>query len=841
MKIFENRKIKGAISIFLVIITIPTMLLSAVLIDGSRMASARGMVQEAADLAAASALASYDQTLKDEFGLFAVDDNEKLEEIYKESLNATLLAYGMSGDDEYSERLWDIMKTTMTGQESYMGASFLNLYDFSVDECRVEPMYCLAEQSVLENQMVEYAKFRGLYVMTDRMGVFSNLGNIKEEAEKNQVTSEVMGDKMETDESNADADKELAKLRKEIDSLNTAIDSVKTAKNDYISSLWGKMEQIRIENIDTDEKLSADKSRAAKAYEKKQEALKNAAEAACQQAGKVIKQARKAEKEVEKAIGNLDDFKSDNQSKASGNEAVGELIADADTSIDLYKKEYLPQIQEIINDPILIKMEDDTNIKSNLSAVMTEIHQAVTAYIKTIEKLRKEMKENKKEEGEDDDSSENDKEEEEDEITEYYYNYLNSAENTVDIGAAINENGSLRGYGAAVNGLLSHIISKKWDSDRVNPSKKYEGVSGSTINEDFAKEKSGAAESTETSLEGEAQRGEVEQSVYKARPSKTWVSEQGKSNNTSFYNKNNDLTASKNILKQGGRSMLLDIGEAARDDVLCLSYMFGTFKTRLTGVKRFSSEGMSAADKALFYMPKWRYAHPEGELDMRFSPKKDRITVLRSEVEYLVYGNRSDSANEAAVYATIFAERLANNLIAMYSEQGIKAACHAAACVACAASLGIVPEPVFFWIFLTAWATAETILEMEYLVSEGYRIPLLKTSKNILLKANPRGNGPISNYGEKGFFVSYEDYLLILLLAKGRDKRIMRTADVIEMNMKKKGEQDFTMAKAYTYLYADTKLSLRYLFGSTMPFQTDYEENGYGGRMHFTNTIYLGY
>ena len=43
MKIFENRRLKGAISIFLVIITIPTMLFSAVLIDGSRMASARAM------------------------------------------------------------------------------------------------------------------------------------------------------------------------------------------------------------------------------------------------------------------------------------------------------------------------------------------------------------------------------------------------------------------------------------------------------------------------------------------------------------------------------------------------------------------------------------------------------------------------------------------------------------------------------------------------------------------------------------------------------------------------------------------------------------------------------
>ena len=157
MKIFRNRRIKGAISIFLVIITIPTMLLSAVLIDGSRMASANAMAQEATDLAASSVLADYNQTLKDQFGLFALNesDGDKLKSIYQESLNATLLAYGM-GDSEYSERIWDIMKTTIIGQKSYMGESFLNLYDFKVDECTMESIHPLIDKNVLESQMVEY-------------------------------------------------------------------------------------------------------------------------------------------------------------------------------------------------------------------------------------------------------------------------------------------------------------------------------------------------------------------------------------------------------------------------------------------------------------------------------------------------------------------------------------------------------------------------------------------------------------------------------------------------------------------------------------------------------------
>ena len=134
---------------------------------------------------------------------------------------------------------------------------------------------------------------------------------------------------------------------------------------------------------------------------------------------------------------------------------------------------------------------------------------------------------------------------------------------------------------------------------------------------------------------------------------------------------------------------------------------------------------MSQTDKDSFYMPKWRYANEGGEMDLRFSPKKDRSTVLRSEMEYLVYGKQSDTANEAAVYATIMGERLANNVGAMYLNKKVKGACHSAAIAASAAIEFLVPETVFFWIFLTAWATAETVIEMDYLISGGYAVSLL--------------------------------------------------------------------------------------------------------------------
>lgn len=857
MKLFEKRRIKGAISIFLVLILIPVLLFSAVLIDGSRMASARAMTQEAADLAAASALSDYHQKLKDDYGLFAVSDSEKLEEIYKKSLEATLLAHGISDEEEeYSARIWGILKQTILGAQepsAYEGKEFLNLYDFSVEKCTLEPLYSLAERNVLESQMVEYAKYRGLYVMGDRLDLFSKLSEYKEQAEKNKVTAEVMENKVDVDEKNAEADRKLAELREGVEALNNASYQTKKAREAYLDSLRGWMEEVRIENTDTDEDLSSDMEASADDYSENKKLFQKAAKEACKQADQVLRCAEKAKSEVENAIRELEEFKTKNSGKAADNESVTDLLTDADKNITNYKENYLPAIENLLDstseDGRILKdmQEKQDRISASLNDVMEEIEEAVTAYIEVIEEMREEM--------EDDDDEDDDDEE----ILDYYYEYLGNHGSSMDAVEVIQK--ASYGYGPAVSELT--YFDKKangdtdktpWNTEVLNPAKQFEGKNpDKKIDTDFAKKQSANPEEAEKEpVREEAKKGTVEGTVYQQRPSKTYESEAGKKNNTKLYDESGEnsskkmsLESSKNILK--GQSILLDLGETVRDDVLCLSYLFGTFKTRLTGVKKFSASEMSESDKKSPYMPKWRSAHEDGELDMRFSPKKDRKTVLRSEIEYLVYGNQSDTANEMAVYSTILAERLINNLLVMYAEKKtINPACHAAAGAASLLTQGVVPETVFFWVFLTAWATAESMIEMNYLIDGGYKIPLIKTTNNILLKEIPSdsGEGLISNYDVENHptvLVSYEDYLLILLLIKGEEKRLARTADLIEFNMKNDGEEDFTMAKAYTWLHADTELSIRYLFGGVMPFRSYYEAGGISGRMNFTNTIYQGY
>lgn len=834
MKFFEDRRVKGAISIFLVIITIPTMLFAAVLVDGSRMASAKAITQEAADLAAASVLADYNLDLKENYGLFALDDSSKVESIYQESLKATLLASGFSESEKYSERLWEILKSTAGTGNPYEEKSFLNLYDFSVDSCSVTPMYSLAEWQVLENQMVEYAKFRGIFVMADRLDLLQNLGEAKAQQEKNKETAQSMEQKMDVDEKNASADKALETLRTSISSLNDAIDAVESCRDNYYGTLKAKMKEIRLSSIETDETLTSDEQTKSGQYTTSRNDLETSLDLLDQRASDVLDKASKAMTEVDKAINNLNAFITDNQGKSGSNEDIASLIEEAQNNVTQYETVYKVQINSILKDSVIKQLENDFGIPTRAAEIMEQIDVAINRYALELQEEEEAEEETEEKETEEGETEEEETEEEET----YYYYYLDGRDRTEDESLILSGLGSSHSYQDAVDGQLAYFINEEWTP--INPGETVSGgKSSNIIDEEDAKSLSGKTE--EGSDDSSEERKEVPEEIYNARPSKTFVSEAGKSSNNNFYNEAGDLSSAKEMISQGKEdSMIQRIGETARDDVLCLSYMFGTFKTRLSGVEKFSASGMSQSDKNSFYMPDWRYSHENGEIDMRFSTKKDRETVLRSEIEYLIFGNRTDAANENAVYATIFAERLANNMIAVYGVNEIRQICHAAAAAASALTGFVVPEAVFFWIFIAAWATAETIVDMNFLIEGGYRIPILKTKNNVILKEFPGDNGLISNYGESGIFVSYEDYLLILLLLAGRETRLMRSADLIEMNMKKT-QSDFTMAEAYTYLHGKTEFSTRYLFGSVMPFQTEYERGGATGRMEFTNEIYLGY
>lgn len=834
-----SKKTQGVISVFLILILVPTMVFSALLVDGSRMVSARAISQEAADLAALSVLSNYNSTLKEEFGLFSLKDSSSAETVFQESLKATLQASGL-GDQSYSEQVWDIMKGVFGANNPYLGEQFINLYDFQLDQSSVKPLYTLANPEVLQNQIVEYSKYRGLYVLSERLGLLNQISDISKQAEEQEKAADAMEQKMDIDEKNGTADKNVATVQEDIKNFNAKLAGMGGQRYNFTTHLTAEMEVLaEVEDLSNETKKMADDYNKVKGetqtYYTEIDPLATA----------LHDHISPAKSEVEKAIQRLNGFISNHS--GSDNETVKELVEDARNHVKAYQKT-LDDLNTVNSDTTLNTVYNNKT-GSLIAGVIGGIDTAVHRY-----------------------SSEDSGDEEEESNYEFYY--YDSDSSTEDATQARGD------YSDTWMDTL--VIAEDSQVPQVVSSNgKYpEETTEDTDMKEKAEKKSGSQKEVENMKSDPAPKS-IEASVYQSLPSKTFdaaaeaasygailsedsnraaaageairvgADQKDGSTSTDFYNEEGNLSGSKSILQANKNSFLTQLGgvaETARDEVLTLSYIFGTFKTRLTGNDKFKKGALDESKKDKFYIVDWRYLHDGGEQDLQFSPKSERKTRLNAEIEYLIYGMSSDTNNEAAVYASIYAPRMANNMIALYTNQTVKGTCDAAALAASAATLGTVPPPVFFWIFLTAWTVAETILDMHYLIDEGYRIPLFKTKDTILLEvdfAAGASDGLVEHYrksngSDKNIYVCYEDYLLMFLLLEGSQKRLMRTADLVEMNMQL-AESGFKMDKAYTYIRAKSNLSIRYLFLDTKPFTSEYQGAGLGGRLKFENVIYQGY
>ena len=120
------RRTKGVISVFLIIIMLPLLTSAVILVDGTRYHSAKTMVQEAGDLAAYSTIANYNQDLKEQFGLFAIDDKE-LTATFKKYFTETL-GYSESEAESYSQKVQGLISSAVFKGGQYKNANFFNMF-----------------------------------------------------------------------------------------------------------------------------------------------------------------------------------------------------------------------------------------------------------------------------------------------------------------------------------------------------------------------------------------------------------------------------------------------------------------------------------------------------------------------------------------------------------------------------------------------------------------------------------------------------------------------------------------------------------------------------------------
>ncbi len=162
------QRIRGSISILLILILVPTMILSALMVDTARLNMGKAMVSSAGDLAMNSALANYDTILKDVYGLFAMSQNESVDDLEKrieEYFQKTLVSYGIVKDSESEQYVQALLSefTHMVADtpDAALTDNFLSM-EVPASSINVEKVAgsSLAEADILRTQIVEYMKYR---------------------------------------------------------------------------------------------------------------------------------------------------------------------------------------------------------------------------------------------------------------------------------------------------------------------------------------------------------------------------------------------------------------------------------------------------------------------------------------------------------------------------------------------------------------------------------------------------------------------------------------------------------------------------------------------------------
>ncbi len=190
---YMKKSIRGAISVFLILIFLATYMLSAVLVDGGRYRMAQAMAETALDTAAESVLSYYNQMLYDLYGIFAVDSasvsREKIAEVMERYVTQTLGA----ADIDYSGYSTMLSNFLLEGDwEAGEGTNYFNDYDIDVN-ITAGASVTLASTDYVEDQIIDYMKYRVPLSLAEGAGSFLSkleaIVNIKDriKASKEQI------------------------------------------------------------------------------------------------------------------------------------------------------------------------------------------------------------------------------------------------------------------------------------------------------------------------------------------------------------------------------------------------------------------------------------------------------------------------------------------------------------------------------------------------------------------------------------------------------------------------------------------------------------------------------
>ncbi len=840
------QKTKGVISVFLIMIMVPLFTSAVLMVDGTRYQSAKTLTQEANDLAAYSVVANYNTDLKDEFGLFAIDDPD-LSGTFKKYVSETL-GYS-AAEGSYSDKVQNWISSSLFGGGDYAGKSFCDLYNFQVDSAIATPIHPLSDPGVLQNQIVEFTKYRAVETALERFELLQDFGQAKNEINDSKDTVAAVKDLSVIEERYvSDVSREVANIYKKVngsenpyyEGYNDRVASISALVTKYCDAATEELAELAVNSEDIYQKKEARK----RAFEE----LKNKLDSIVTLADDISGSCQTVKAWASQAKGSLETFiqthpeekyKSACDTARQDIEMLDKLLLDETTkyNLDRLRSEVSKANAEALQSSVISKINKMevalqkayTKYQSDLNK--TDDKESVRYHVMLKSDKEWFATENNNTSGDADDFLTSAQLV----VTEYVgYNFENGRIGTVNLNSYKSE--------------FSNIFFDTADQ----MTKDYESAGNEIpdLKSEDAVNKANNAKANGT--QSKPTYKTISNADAALLPSKCAASQ---SEMDIPDLSENNVSGVLNDAEEKADSVFGQFFESTRNDILVYAYLFDNFKTRVTGQNINSSTDKSGVDDQ--YLVDWRYVNSDGERDMRDRAKSSLATFFgTNEVEYVFGGCKSEAANASIVYSWIYGTRFVNNFAAVFSAYSsgtswIRPEIDALAAAASAATFGAVPFSVFKWIFITALVAGETALDLTLLIEDGYRIPLIKTKDNIFLNSIFEIGSAFTRESRKHYLsthnggdgginkltVCYEDYLLILLAFVGRETRLERIGDLIQLNMRTRCDSSFTMSNAPTYIKADTTTRIKFLFQPFDMFKGSYP----GAGLKYSNTIYMGY
>lgn len=800
----------GAITIYLTIIFLMVLALVGALVDGSRIRVAETQVSRVAESAAISTLASYYNPLKEDYGLFALSHTDKnilLKEV-ESYLNKNLMTELGQDSKENNEIAYEYLKGLILNNE-FKEVSFMNLFDYRLDDTEVEQLFNLTENEVMRNQITEFMKYRGpieLYgVANDKMA------NIKEkiDAIKNiGKTADILSKKIKLDELGWKLGVLQGELQKKIEDVNKFPRDYHDGKSEYNSLKnisfndalyyysregYYYIEDLNDVDIDEETNKEVDRSYVDNAFDELNDIIsgnKKLNEDIATKADQISRLISQMEQEIglcEKILkaeeGNIDKYNKD-------------FYDTFKSDIDRYKNVINYDLNQ--SSDLVQKIEQNVDFLEDLRDEITRINRQIDDYYYG-----------------------SDFEDDLDEIIrnlsidynyiEYkVYKYINNATNpdglTDDRGTV---NTQLKSFAE------DEEKGKKLDKELKEKLPSYKDNKGEYPNKIV----------TDPSLI------EIDENVNDLSNATTDY-KMGKSGK---YDEK-DMESTTNILDimSGLGSLVGDGAISVRDELFVNEYIMGMLINYVPELYRIDSANVDSS--------KTLYVDTKKDLMNKVKGTDRTAYFENSEVEYIIWGLDSEAKNINSTKATLLALRMTSNLIAIH---GMESKVSAANLIAegIASGLAIFTAgssaaaiPIIREVVLAGWAMAEAIVDVDYIMMGG-SIPLYKENDTWITP----GPGFIAKKkGEDNpLALSYHDYLRIMLLIASPEKKMNRMQDLIQLNLSIKDNPDFMIKDYYTYLKIKIDVSMRYLF-MTQNFMPK-SKNTEDGKYKIRSIIYQGY